>query len=117
MNALVAEWRLWASGPFIEEGALVGDGLTILSTARSKRRPGLGRRAAYQARATHCRGEKMGAARGPDRYLVARVGQPVFALRSAMHCGSKEIATKADVSRNKKSKLTAFVWSVRRRLP
>jgi uncharacterized protein len=32
MNALEAEGRLWASGPFIEEGVLVGDGLTILST-------------------------------------------------------------------------------------
>ena len=33
MNALEAEGRLWASGPFIEEGVLVGDGLTILSTS------------------------------------------------------------------------------------
>jgi uncharacterized protein YciI len=32
MNVLEAEGRLWASGPFIEEGVLVGDGLTILST-------------------------------------------------------------------------------------
>jgi uncharacterized protein YciI len=32
MNALETEGRLWASGPFIEEGVLVGDGLTILST-------------------------------------------------------------------------------------
>lgn len=32
MNSLEAEGRLWASGPFIEEGVLVGDGLTILST-------------------------------------------------------------------------------------
>ena len=32
-NALEAEGRLWASGPFIEEGVLVGDGLTILSTS------------------------------------------------------------------------------------
>jgi hypothetical protein len=32
MDALEAEGRLWASGPFIEEGVLVGDGLTILST-------------------------------------------------------------------------------------
>jgi uncharacterized protein YciI len=31
-NALEAEGRLWASGPFIE-GVLVGDGLTILSTS------------------------------------------------------------------------------------
>jgi uncharacterized protein len=33
MNVLQAEGRLWASGPFIEEGVLVGDGLTILSTS------------------------------------------------------------------------------------
>ncbi|MGA2456039.1 MAG: YciI family protein [Terriglobales bacterium] len=33
MNALEAEGRLWASGPFIEKGVLVGDGLTILSTS------------------------------------------------------------------------------------
>jgi uncharacterized protein len=32
MNSLEAAGRLWASGPFIEEGVLVGDGLTILST-------------------------------------------------------------------------------------
>jgi uncharacterized protein YciI len=32
MDTLEAEGRLWASGPFIEEGVLVGDGLTILST-------------------------------------------------------------------------------------
>jgi hypothetical protein len=31
--AAEAEGRLWASGPFIEEGVLVGDGLTILSTS------------------------------------------------------------------------------------
>ena len=36
MNALEAEGRLWASGPFIEEGVLVGDGLTILSTSTSE---------------------------------------------------------------------------------
>jgi uncharacterized protein YciI len=33
MNSLETEGRLWASGPFIEEGVLVGDGLTILSTS------------------------------------------------------------------------------------
>jgi uncharacterized protein len=33
MNTLEAEGRLWASGPFIQEGVLVGDGMTILSTA------------------------------------------------------------------------------------
>ncbi len=33
MNGLEADGRVWASGPFIEEGVLVGDGLTILSTA------------------------------------------------------------------------------------
>ena len=33
MNALEAAGRLWASGPFIEGGELVGDGLTILSTS------------------------------------------------------------------------------------
>jgi uncharacterized protein len=33
MNALEASGRLWASGPFIQDGVLVGDGLTILSTA------------------------------------------------------------------------------------
>ena len=32
MNAPKAAGRLWASGPFVEEGVLVGDGLTILST-------------------------------------------------------------------------------------
>ena len=32
MNALEADGRLWASGPFIEEGVFMGDGLTILST-------------------------------------------------------------------------------------
>jgi hypothetical protein len=32
MNGLEAQGRLWASGPFVEEGVLVGDGLTILST-------------------------------------------------------------------------------------
>jgi uncharacterized protein len=31
MNPLEAAGRLWASGPFIEEGVLVGDGLAILS--------------------------------------------------------------------------------------
>ena len=35
MNALEADERLWASGPFIQEGVLVGDGLTILSTRRA----------------------------------------------------------------------------------
>ncbi len=33
MNRLEAEGRLWASGPFVKEGMLVGDGLTILSVA------------------------------------------------------------------------------------
>ncbi len=33
MNALEADGRLWASGPFVKEGVLVGDGLTILSVA------------------------------------------------------------------------------------
>ncbi len=33
MNALEADGRPWASGPFIQEGVLVGGGLTILSTA------------------------------------------------------------------------------------
>jgi uncharacterized protein YciI len=33
MNELEADGRLWASGPFIQEGVQVGDGLTILSTA------------------------------------------------------------------------------------
>jgi len=33
MNSLEAEGHLWASGPFIEEGVLLGDGLTILSTS------------------------------------------------------------------------------------
>jgi uncharacterized protein YciI len=33
MNSLEAEGRLWASGPFIEEGVLVRDGQTILSTS------------------------------------------------------------------------------------
>jgi uncharacterized protein len=33
MNSLEADGRLWASGPFLQEGVLVGDGLTILSTA------------------------------------------------------------------------------------
>jgi uncharacterized protein YciI len=33
MDALEADGHLWASGPFIEEGVLVGDGLTILSTS------------------------------------------------------------------------------------
>jgi len=32
MNSLEAAGRLFASGPFLEEGVLVGDGLTILST-------------------------------------------------------------------------------------
>jgi uncharacterized protein len=32
MNKLEAERHLRASGPFIEEGVLVGDGLTIHST-------------------------------------------------------------------------------------
>jgi len=32
MNGMEAQGRLWASGPFVEEGVLVGDGLTILST-------------------------------------------------------------------------------------
>jgi uncharacterized protein YciI len=32
MNALEADGRLWASGPFVQEGVRVGDGLTILST-------------------------------------------------------------------------------------
>jgi uncharacterized protein YciI len=33
MNGLEADGRLWASGPFIQKDVLVGDGLTILSTA------------------------------------------------------------------------------------
>lgn len=33
MNALEAAGRLWASGPFVEEGVVVGDGLTILPTS------------------------------------------------------------------------------------
>jgi uncharacterized protein len=33
MSALEAGERPWASGPFIEEGVLVGDGVTILSTS------------------------------------------------------------------------------------
>ena len=33
MNSLEADGRLWASGPFIQEGVLVGDGLTIPSIA------------------------------------------------------------------------------------
>lgn len=37
MNALEAGGRIWASGPFLEEGVLVGDGLTILSTATLER--------------------------------------------------------------------------------
>src|ERR1700761_3278828 len=32
MNTLEADGRLWASGPFVQEGVRVGDGLTILST-------------------------------------------------------------------------------------
>lgn len=36
LNALEAEGRLWASSPFIEEGVLVRDGLTILSTSTSE---------------------------------------------------------------------------------
>ncbi len=32
MNAMEADSLIWASGPFIEEGVVVGDGLTILST-------------------------------------------------------------------------------------
>ena len=36
MNAREAEGRLWATGPFLEEGVLVGDGLTILSTVTSR---------------------------------------------------------------------------------
>jgi uncharacterized protein len=36
MNALEAKGRLWASGPFIEEGVLVGDGLTILSSSTNE---------------------------------------------------------------------------------
>ena len=33
MNQMEADGLLWASGPLIEEGVLVGDGLTILSTS------------------------------------------------------------------------------------
>jgi uncharacterized protein YciI len=33
MNKLEADGLLWASGPFIEEGVLVGDGLTIFATS------------------------------------------------------------------------------------
>ena len=33
MNAMEAAGRLWASGPFLEEGVVVGDGLTILATS------------------------------------------------------------------------------------
>jgi hypothetical protein len=81
MNALEADGRLWASGPFIEEGVLVGDGLTIQSTGTIRRgAPDHGRGAAHQARAAHLRAEKMGATRGPDGYLAALVGQPSFAL-------------------------------------
>ena len=32
MNRMEGEGKLFASGPFIEEGVLVGDGLTILQT-------------------------------------------------------------------------------------
>jgi hypothetical protein len=80
-NVLEAERRLWASGPFIKEGVLVGDGLTILSTSTIERgAPGHGRGTARQAPAAHLRAQKMGAARGPDQYLAARFGQPVFTL-------------------------------------
>jgi uncharacterized protein len=33
MNQLENEGKLFASGPFIQEGVLVGDGLTILQTS------------------------------------------------------------------------------------
>jgi uncharacterized protein YciI len=33
MNRLEADGYLWASGPFVQEGVRVGDGLTILSAA------------------------------------------------------------------------------------
>jgi uncharacterized protein len=33
MNALEESGRLFASGPFVQEGVLVGDGLTILNTS------------------------------------------------------------------------------------
>jgi uncharacterized protein len=39
MNSLEAAGRLWASGPFLEEGVLVGDGLTILSTSTMEEEP------------------------------------------------------------------------------
>jgi uncharacterized protein len=65
MDALEAEGRLWASGPFIEEGVLVGDGLTILSTGTIDEAPGHGREAAYQARAPHVRTQKWELREGP----------------------------------------------------
>jgi hypothetical protein len=36
MNHLESSGRLLASGPFVQEGALVGDGLTIYSPKRSR---------------------------------------------------------------------------------
>jgi uncharacterized protein len=36
MNHLENQGKLFASGPFIQEGVLVGDGLTILQPTRSK---------------------------------------------------------------------------------
>jgi hypothetical protein len=44
MNALEAEGRLWASRPFIKEGALVWDSLTILSTSTTEARQAMGLR-------------------------------------------------------------------------
>src|SRR5271155_966805 len=61
------------SGPFIEEGVLVGKGLTILATSTPRRgAKSLGRGAVHQARAAQLPAQKMGAARGPDRYLAVR---------------------------------------------
>jgi uncharacterized protein len=41
MNALEESGRLFASGPFVQEGVLVGDGLTILNTSTMDEARGL----------------------------------------------------------------------------
>jgi hypothetical protein len=55
--------------------------------------PSHGSGTAHQARATHLRAQKMGAARGLNRYLVVRVGQPVCNRRHSRARVGSELAS------------------------
>jgi hypothetical protein len=68
---------------------------------------GYGRGAAHQARATQLRDQKMGAARGPHRYLATRVSQPVFALMPVLPCRSDRARQKKPVAECRRTRAPA----------